>query len=124
MLMLEKLIALFERGVAALEKIATVQAAPSAIPPQPAEAPARARKPAAAKPEEKPVEKASDEDFLSDPVKEYTVDEVRAALKDAAARLNDSAKARDILKKHGGVDTLGDLKKERFAAVVEAANKA
>lgn len=52
-----------------------------------------------------------------------TKEDVRAAL--VAYQTRSSAdKARALLKSVGGADTLGSLKEEKFAAVIEAAKKA
>ena len=133
--MFVKLIALFERAVVALEKLAanpvdaSVPVVPVASENTGTAKPRTRSKPA----EEKPATPAPDQqqpplppaDFLDDePAKTYTKEEVRAALIAAGQRLGDSAKAQAILKEHGKVETLGQLAPEKFAAVVKAAEAA
>jgi copper chaperone CopZ len=65
-----------------------------------------------AEPEEKPVEKPA----------APKIEAVREALVKAQERVG-ADKARKILKDVGGTQTLGQLKPEKFAAVIEAAKK-
>jgi hypothetical protein len=133
--MFEKLLSLFERLVAAAEKIAGSAGTPAHVGAAagPANKPARGKATAA---KETPpatddisldTTTATDDDFLGDGAtaseKKYTRDEVRAALVGHGQRHKDPAKARAVLKSAGGVEILADLKEEKFAAVVEAANK-
>lgn len=109
---------LLERIAVALEAKAAAPvaaAAPAARgpgrPPKPAEAPAPAPEPVA---EADPfaVEEAA-------PVT-YTKEQVRAALV-AYQKRTTAEKARGLLKTTGGVDTLGALPEDKFAAVIKAA---
>lgn len=130
--MFEKFLSLFERLVAAVEKLssltpATTTTAAAATAPT---KPARAAKPAKETPP--PADDldldgggAADDDFLgtSEPAKKYTLAEVRDALVKHGQRHNDKNKPRAVLKAAGGVEILSELKEDKFAAVIEAANK-
>ena len=118
--------ACLERIATALERIAAgamVDSAVEATIPSPKVLPAPAAPEAevedssqedlfGAEPEEKPVEKPT----------VPKIEDVREALVKAQERVG-ADKARKILKDVGGTQTLGQLKPEKFAAVIEAAKK-
>ncbi len=57
------------------------------------------------------------------PAVEYTTDQVRAALVGYQKAVNSQEKARKLLKDFGGVETLAALPKDKYGAVITAANK-
>lgn len=127
--MLEKLIALFERLVIATETLAGA-ATPAAgtAPTAPAEGPkpARSRTVKETKSEAPPAA-ADDLDFLGTgqtaPAKTYERGDVKAALEKLVKKSGQPA-AFELFQKVGGVKALNDLPAEKFAAVVEAVEKA
>lgn len=111
--MFETLLSLIERGVAALEKIAAaggVQVAATAANESAGEG--------------KPSRKQKATSEQAQPEKEYTDADVRKALTEYGEKTGDMDKARELLKKHGDVSALKDLKKDKYAAVVKAAEAA
>lgn len=80
-----------------------------------------------ATPEPAPEPVADDGGFLDEPAPaatpdpEYTLDQVRAALVAFQKATNSQDKARKLLKEFGGVDTLQNLPKDKYGAVIKAA---
>ena len=74
---------------------------------------------------EAPEAPAEPENFLdeSPAAPEPTLDDVRAALKACQDRIG-AEKARGVLRATAGVDLLRTLTKDKWAAVIDAANKA
>jgi hypothetical protein len=119
--------ACLERIATALERIAAgamVDSAVEATIPSPKVLPAP---PAAVEPEanENPQEDPFETEPEEKPVEKPAapkIEAVREALVKAQERVG-ADKARKILKDVGGTQTLGQLKPEKFAAVIEAAKK-
>lgn len=109
-----------------LERIASAlegKTVPAVAPEQPATPAATGKKKAAPVVKEPPPETDEDEDFLGGDEPEsvtYTVDNVRDALVKYRGTYGKDP-AQKLLKVHGDVTTLQDLKPEKYAAVIAAA---
>lgn len=109
----------------------TLRAKMDEIPTPAEEAPAEDPQPAPVAPaeeapaEEAPAEEVPDPDPQPALQKSRTVQEVRQALIDYAKRFDDfeegKAKSRELLKKIGGVDRLGELSDDKYDDVIVAA---
>lgn len=122
--LLAKFIATQERIASALEKIAAnggggfVAAPAETTADKPADKPATK---AADKPAEKPVEKPAEPE---EPASEYTLEQVRAALKEYRA-IEGAAAMLEVLKTHGGGATeLPGLDEKFYAPIMEAIGSA
>lgn len=107
----------------------TPASATAATPTQKRGRPSNAEKAAAAAAAAAKVEPVVEDDgsFLDEPaeepVPEYTLDQVRAAIVGYQKFTSSQDKARKLLKEVGGVEVLSALPKEKFASVITAANK-
>lgn len=120
---LNKLLASQERIAAALEKIAANGGTLAA-------APAKAEEKPAAKPATKPAEKKEEPKPASEPEPPaepegptYTIDEVRAALKEYRA-IEGAPAMLEVLKTHGGKEALTEVDPSAFPAIMEAVGAA
>lgn len=127
--MFDKLLALLERFVVAVEAIAAAGGTLQAPANAPADGPKPSRSRAAKDKEDKaPTPPATDTsfDFLggsaTNPAKKYERSDVKAALEKLVAKVGQPA-AFALFNKEGGVQSLQDLPEDKFAAVIEAAEK-
>ena len=134
--MLEKILSLFERAVTALENIASAgkvdpqQTAPGGLV-APEAAPRQARSRAGKAVETAaPATPAADNDFLGGgpaspeiDLRKYERGDVKAALTKLVEKFGQE-KAFKLFVSSGGVQSLNDLPEDKFAVVIDAANKA
>lgn len=131
----ETLARILAASEAAAASLATLVARTGSGPPTadapapPPEAPKRPGRPPKPKPEApatapppEPIDSAAD--FLSDVSPPPTRDDVRAWLVKLGKAWQNPEKGRPLLKQFGGVDTVGALPEAKFAAVIEACQKA